>query len=102
MIYRVIVSDEAHHMLSEHMRFIAEKNEDAARRLTGEIIKAITSLDHMPQRYPFFNEPYIPQNKYRKMFVTGHYLVLYQIREDVVLVDWVMDCRQDFQHLMTP
>lgn len=27
------------------------------------------SLDHMPQRFPFFEELYIPPNKYHKMFV---------------------------------
>lgn len=100
MKYKVIVSVRAQQMLGEHMAFIAEKDEDAARRLTGELLKAIRSLDHMPERYPFFNEQYILPNKYHKMFVTKHYLILYQIRDDTVFVDYVVDCRQDYGWLM--
>ena len=40
------------------------------------------SLDHMPQRFPFLEKPYIPPNKYHKMFVDKWYLILYQIKDD--------------------
>lgn len=87
-------------MLGKHMAFIAEKDPDAARRLTAELLKAIRALDHMPERYPFFNEPYIVPSKYHKMYVTKHYLVLYQIRDATVYVEWVIDCRQDYKWLL--
>lgn len=51
-------------------------------------------------RYPFFNEPYIPANKYHKVYVESWYLVLYQIEDDTVYVDWIVDCRQDYQWLL--
>ena len=53
----------------------------------------------MPKRYPFFNEEYIPPNKYRKMFIKKWYLILYQIQEDVVYVDYILDYRKDYQWL---
>lgn len=87
-------------MLDQHMGFIAEKNEDAARRIMEEVLQAARSLANMPHRYPFFSHPFIPQNKYRKMVVTKHYLLLYQIRDDTVLVDYVVDCRQDYAWLL--
>ena len=96
MKFDVVISDEAYKMLGEYMQVIADKDPDAARRLTSELIEAISSLDHMPQRYPFFNETYIPQNKYHKMIVTKHFIVLYQIRDKTVYVDWIIDCRQDY------
>ena len=53
----------------------------------------------MPKRYSFFNEEYIPTNKYRKMFIKKWYLILYQIQEDVVYVDYILDYRKDYQWL---
>lgn len=67
--YKVIVSDRAKRMLGAHIRFIAQVNKDAASTKKKEIIAAIRSLNHMPQRFPFFEEAYIPPNKYHKMFI---------------------------------
>ena len=60
----------------------------------------IRSLQTMPQRFPFFNEDYIPANKYHKLYVENWYLVLYQIKDDTVYVDWILDCRQDYSWLL--
>ena len=54
----------------------------------------------MPKRYPFFNEPYLPVNKYHKLFVENWFLILYQIRDDTVYVDLIVDVRQDYQWLL--
>ena len=82
--YKVIVSDRAKRMLGAHIRFIAQVNKDAASTKKKEIIAAIRSLNHMPQRFPFFEEAYIPPNKYHKMFIEKWYLVLYQIQDDTL------------------
>lgn len=102
MKYEVIVSDMAWQMLEEHMAFIAIKDREAALKLTQELYDAIKTLDHMPERYPFFDALYLTPNKYHKMYVTKHYLVLYQVRGSVVHVDFVIDCRQDYKWLMYP
>ena len=54
--YKVIVSDRAKRMLGAHIRFIAQVNKDAASTKKKEIIAAIRSLNHMPQRFPFFEK----------------------------------------------
>jgi len=100
MKYNVIVSERAKRMLEQHMRFLAEKNEEAARRITQDLLDAARSLADMPQRYPFFSHAYIPANKYHKMVVTKYFLLLYQIRDDTVFVDYVVDCRQDYGWLL--
>lgn len=61
---------------------------------------AMCSLNQMPQRFPFFNEPYITPNKYRKMFIKKWYIVLYQIKDDTVYVDYIIDCHQNYDWLM--
>lgn len=100
MKYKVIISDRAKEMLGLHIRFLAQVNKPAAARLKQRLIEEIRALQDMPQRYPFFNETYIPVNKYHKLYVENWYLILYQIRDNTVYVDWILDCRQDYQWLL--
>jgi len=79
---------------------LAEVNKSAAAKLKNRLIEEMRSLQDMPQRYPFFNENYIPANKYHKLYVENFYLVLYQIKDETVYVDWIVDCRQDYQWLI--
>lgn len=100
MKYNVIISDRAKEMLGMHIRFLAQVSKPAAQKLKNRLLSALRSLQDMPQRYPFFNEDYIPANKYHKLYVENCYLVLYQIKDNTVYVDWIVDCRQDYQWLM--
>lgn len=94
--YQVIVSDRAKRMLGQHLRFLSKVSKEAAAKQRSTIITALRSLSAMPERYPFFNESYITPNKYHKMYVEKWYLVLYQIKEKNVEVDYILDCRQDY------
>lgn len=98
--YKVIVSDRAKRMLGTHIRFMAQVSKEAAEAKKKEIMAAMRSLSHMPQRFPFFAEPYITPNKYHKMFVEKWYLVLYQIQDNTVYVDHILDCRKDYSWLV--
>lgn len=98
--YKVIVSDKAKRMLGTHLRFIAQVNKKAAAAKKKELMAAMRSLEYMPQRFPFFDEAYIPPNKYHKMYVPKWYLVLYQVKDETVYVDYVLDCREDYDWLI--
>lgn len=98
--YKVIVSDRAKQMLGTHIRFMAQVNKEAAIAKKKELITAMRSLESMPQWFPFFEESYIPPNKYHKMFVEKWYLILYQIKDNTVYVDYILDCRKDYSWLM--
>lgn len=93
--YKVEISDSAKRMLEIHMRFLAQVSKDAAKKKKKEIMNALRTLEQEPKRFPFLDEDYIPPNKYRKMFIERWYLVLYQIREDKVYVDYILDCRKN-------
>ena len=64
--YKVIVSDRTKRMLGTHIRFMAQVNKDAAKAKKQELMEAMRSLERMPQRFPFFEEAYMPTNKYHK------------------------------------
>ena len=98
--YKVIVSDRAKRMLGAHIRFMAQVNKDAASTKKKEIITVIRALNHMPQRFLFFEEAYIPPNKYHKMFIEKWYLILYQIQDDTVYVEYIVECRKDYNWLI--
>jgi plasmid stabilization system protein ParE len=98
--YKVIVSDRARQMLANHVRFMAQKSPSAARKVKNELMDAIRSLYQMPERFPFLDAEFIPLNKYHKMFVEKWYLVLYQIKDQTVYVDYIVDRRQDYGWLV--
>lgn len=98
--YKVIVSDRAHQMLVGHFRFLAQKSPAATRKVKKELMDAIRSLNQMPERFPFLEAEFIPPNKYHKMFIEKWYLILYQIKNQTVYVDYIVDCRQDYGWLV--
>ena len=97
--YKVFVSEQAIRMLKLNIAFIAEVNVEASSKLKKAIMDGIRSLEYMPKRYPFFNEEYMLPNKYRKMVINKYYFVLYQIQDDVVKVDNILDCIKYFKWL---
>ena len=99
-LYKVIVSDRARQMLAEHVRFLAQKSPVAARRTKNELIDAIRSLSTLPERCPFLNVEFIPVNKFHKIFVEKWYLILYQVKNQTVYVEYIVDCRQDYGWLI--
>ncbi|HHY05586.1 MAG TPA: type II toxin-antitoxin system RelE/ParE family toxin [Clostridia bacterium] len=98
--FKVIVSDRARQMLASHVHFLAQKSPTAARKVKNNLMEAIHSLHQMPEHFPFFDAEFIPFNKYHKMFVAKWYLILYQIKEQTVYVDYIVDCRQDYRWLV--
>jgi plasmid stabilization system protein ParE len=100
MRYKVIISDEAKRLMGNHVLFVSNVSPEAAIALRDALLSAVRSLHEFPQRNPFLNEPYIPANKYRKKIVSGRYMLVYQIRDNTVYVDYIVDCRQDYKWLI--
>ena len=98
--YNIIVSERTRQMLAGHVRFLAQKSPDAARRVKTDLLNGIRSLSQMPERFPFLDNEFITPNKYHKMIVAKRYLILYQIKDLTVYVDYVVDCRQDYAWLL--
>lgn len=98
--YKVIVSDKAKQMLGGYVRLLPNVDRNAAVHLKNKIMTALRTLEELPERYPFFNEIFMPPNKYHKMVVEKQYLILYQVKDHRVYVDYILDCRQDYTWLM--
>jgi hypothetical protein len=98
--YKVIISERAIDMMTAHIRFLAQVSEEAAIRLKTEFIKQARSLENLPERGSWITNIYLPANKYRKLKVENRYLIIYQVKDDSVFVDYMVDCRRDFQWLL--
>ena len=98
--YDVIISDAALSMLDSHVDFLARVNPNAAVKLMDEILGSIESLSENPERFPSYSNQFIPDSRYRKMLSSKRYLVLYEINNSTVFVDYIVDCRQDYEWLI--
>lgn len=98
--YHVIVSERAAQMLVSHVAFLAQVSPEAAERLTMEFEKTANSLENMPQRCPWLTGEYIPRNAYRYILFEKRYMIIFQIADDIVYADYVVDCRQDYKWLI--
>ena len=93
--YHVVVSEQATQMLVSHAAFLAQVSPEAAERLTAEFEKTANSLEIMPQRCPWLTGEYIPRNTYRFIMFEKRYMIIFQVMDDIIYADYVVDCRQD-------
>lgn len=98
--YKVIVSERASDMLVQHTRFMAKVSQQAAEKFRAELVEAAKSLQSFPERNSVLSDLVLPVNKYRKMVVSSQYLLIYQIKGDMVHIEYIVDCRQDYQWLL--
>ena len=99
-LYKVKISEEAQRGLGNIVSYVALNSIQAVRVLKKDLVAEISSLKLFPERTPFLEGEFIPFNKYHKLVVRKNYLVIYQIKDDTVWVDYVIDCRQDYQWLI--
>ena len=94
--YQVIVSDRAAEMLVSHIRFVAQVSRQAADDLRNEFIKTAKTLETLPERGSWLTDPRLPINKYRKLVVENRYMLIYQVKDNTVYIDSIIDCRRDY------
>ena len=99
-LYTVVIADRAKDMLLEHVRFVAQCSPQGANELRIKVVEAVKSLEHLPGRHPWLTDPMIPAHKYKKMVIDKRYIVIYQVKAKSVYVDYVVDCRQNYQWLL--
>lgn len=98
--YTVIISERAGDMLVQHIRYLAQVNVNSAEQLRLAIVEAANSLQDFPERGSWLNDPVLPPSKYRKLLVAKRYLLVYQIKDSKVYIDYILDCRSNYAWLM--
>jgi len=100
--YNVELSERADLMLLQHIEFLAQVSISAARRLIKSSRNVISKLKANPEMYSFADEldvPGIPYKTYRKYIFEKRYKALYLIEGNNVLIDAIIDTRQENKDL---
>lgn len=100
--YHVVVSERAAQLLISHASFLAQVSLEAADQLVASFEEAAQSLAFMPQRCAWLAGDYIPRHAYRFIAFEKRYMIIFQIKDDEVYADYVVDCRQDYRWLFHP
>jgi len=98
--YTVIIQGPAKEMLLTHSRFLAQVSENAAIRLVEDFVSKAKTLEYLPERYPWITGSGIPHRKYRKLVFDKYYMLVFQVVENNVYIDAMVDCRQDYRWLL--
>ncbi len=98
--YQVVVSKRAAHQLVNQSAFVARLDERLAHSLVKEFNEAAQSLQRFPYRHPAIRSAEFVTDKYRKMVFNKRYILIYQIKGEMVYIEYVIDGRQDYQWLL--
>ena len=98
--YKVIVSRVAEESMMKHLAYLSAFSKEAAVKERKTIMDALRKLKTDADIYPFFDEDRIPRNKYHKLVVSKRIIVLYQIKDGTVYVDYLFDTKQDYYWLI--
>ncbi len=99
-VFQVTVSKKATEMLVSHAAFLSKISPEKTEQLVVSFESAAKSLEKMPYRYPRISYEYMPDRKYRSLLFEKRYLIIFQISGETVFIDYVLDCRQDYDWLL--
>lgn len=94
--YKVIASSNAASDIAECLRFVKNVSLEAAISLQQEFIKAFDRLTSFPEANPLFNKDDMSIGALHKMIVAKHYIILYIIEKDTVVIHRVLDSRRKY------
>jgi len=98
--YEIIISDKALQMLALHINFLAQVNKNAAIKLKNTVMREIKELEYLPEKYSWLIDDMLPIKKYHKKVIDKRYLIIYQIKENTVYIEYIIDGREDYQWLI--
>ena len=97
--YQVTVSGRARSMLFEHAKFLAQVSLNAAEELLDQFEEKVLTLEEMPERCPYYENPYVRPGKYRKLALGKYLLILFQIVDNAVYIELIIDARAENMYL---
>ena len=94
--HRVILATRVRSQLLQHTSFLARVSPPAAMRFRQEFAKILERLKDNPFQFPV--DPVFAKLNllYRNALFEGRYKALFSVENNVVYVDSVIDCRQQF------
>lgn len=92
--YTVIAAGKVDAQLLRHMEFLARVSIPAAQRFRDEYAAVLDRLEENPYQFALDTDPNLPEGVYHKAIFSRWYKALFQIEDNTVYLDAVVDCRQ--------
>ena len=98
---KVFISPEASRDLSQIKQYISIelKNQNAANRIVGSILKDLRALGSYPEQGPAIEALTGFQTELR-MLLCGKHIALYKFENETVFVARIIDARQDYLRVL--
>lgn len=92
MITKILISKNAKTDLYLHHFYKQKYSALAAEKFFKDFNSAINSLSLFPYMYPKISD----NNSYRKVLFNKRYLMIYLIENDIVYIDSIINCKQNY------
>ncbi|MBE6127096.1 MAG: type II toxin-antitoxin system RelE/ParE family toxin [Erysipelotrichaceae bacterium] len=93
---KILITQRAFSDICEHILFVRNVSLEAAKELYEETTASLRSLSSFPERNPEIQDLRIAGARIRKMSIhNGHYVALYKVDGDTVVVYDAVDSRKD-------
>ncbi len=95
MKYQITVANRVRDDLLEQAAFVSRVSLSGARRYHREYLKILARLEENPFQFPVDLEIDLPGRTYRKAIFAKWFKVLFQVKDQRVYIDGIIDCRRD-------
>lgn len=96
--YKIIFAKRVDQMLLRHVEFLSRVSVPAAKQLYREFEKIIRRLEDNPYQFSPEEDQNLPVG-YRKAIFAKRYKAVFLVKESVVYLDAVVDCRMDSRNV---
>jgi len=87
-------------MLFEHARFLAQVSVPSAEKLFDQFEDRVLSLETMPERCAYYDNPFVKPRQYRKLSLGNNLLILFQVADNTVFIELIIDGRAEDKPLV--
>lgn len=92
--YEVIMSRQALITFKSNIKFLRKFSIPYSKKIESKIDSSIKKLKSFPNIHPIFKKT--NKNVYRKIIIEKRYLVVYTVKQQKVLVYYILDGRQAY------
>jgi len=87
-------------MLFEHARFLAQVSVQAAEKLFDQFEDRVSSLETIPERCAYYDNPFVQTRQDRKLSLGSNLLIIFQVTDNTVYIELIIDGRAEGKPLV--
>lgn len=97
--YKIEFTEKALNMIKLHIQYLTLIDINIAKVFKEKIFSASKTLEVLPNRCPLLGISDMT-DKYRKLIIDDKYILVYKVIENIVCIEYFLDCKQDYKWLL--